>query len=82
MSKRVPRVGDRVRFYFGKHPIIGRVREDLGPIGIGARHLYEVVYERGEGNVYVTQFPADQMEILDPKKEPESSTSRRRLSPE
>jgi len=69
MKKRVPRVGDKVRFYFGKHPIIGQVREDRGPLGIGGRHLYEIVYERGEGNVYIVELPAEEFEIIDPKKE-------------
>jgi hypothetical protein len=36
------RVGDRVRFPFGKYSLSGVVKEDRGPIGFQGRRLYRV----------------------------------------
>ena len=70
MSSQAVHVGDTVRFRVGARSLTGQVREDRGPIGIGGRRLYLVAYELGKGNWYVTELPADQIEVLEPKKEP------------
>ncbi len=57
-------VGARVRFRMAGRSYVGRVLEDRGPIGTGGRHLYLVRYELGQGNWYSTEFPADQMEVI------------------
>jgi hypothetical protein len=49
--------------------VIGQVREDRGPIGVGGRHLYLVVYELGKDNQYFIELPADELEVVEPKKE-------------
>jgi hypothetical protein len=59
-----------VRFRIGGRSVAGEVKEDRGPIGIGGRHLYLVRYELGAGNWYSTEFPADQIEVIEPKREP------------
>ena len=63
-------VGDKVRFRIGARSVAGQVREDRGPIGIGGRRLYLVVYELGKGNSYGIELPADEIEVVEPKKEP------------
>jgi hypothetical protein len=70
MSSRAVHVGDKVRFRSGARSITGQVREDRGPIGIGGRRLYLVVYELGKGNWYNIELPAAEIEVIDPKKEP------------
>jgi hypothetical protein len=54
----------------GRRFFVGRVREDLGPIGVGGRHLYLVFYELGKDNPYFIELPADQLEVVELKKEP------------
>lgn len=63
-------VGAKVRFRIAGRSVVGWVLEDRGPIGVGGRHLYLVRYELGKGNAYTTEFPADQLEVIEPKKEP------------
>jgi hypothetical protein len=46
------------------------VREDRGPIGIGGRRLYRIDYELGQDNWYGIELPADEIEVIEPKKEP------------
>ena len=70
MSSKIIRVGDKVRFHVGARSIVGQVREDRGPIGLGGRHLYRVLYELGKENWYTTELLADQIEVIEPKKEP------------
>jgi hypothetical protein len=70
MSSRAVQAGDKVRFRIGARSLTGQVREDRGPIGVGGRRLYLVVYELGEGNWYATELPADEIEVIEPKKEP------------
>jgi hypothetical protein len=70
MSSRTVHVGDKVRFFFGTKPVIGEVLEDRGPIGVGARHLYLITYERGKGNSYLIELPLEKIEVLEPNKEP------------
>jgi hypothetical protein len=70
MSSPVVRVGDKVRIRLGARSFVGEVREDRGPIGLGGRHLYDVVYEMGKGNLYVIELPGDEIEVIEPEKEP------------
>jgi len=70
MSSRTVHIGDTVRFRMGARFLTGQVREDRGPIGIGGRRLYLVVYELGKGNWYGIELPADEIEAIEPKKEP------------
>ncbi len=70
MSSQAIHVGDAVRFWVGARSLTGQVREDRGPIGIGGRRLFLVAYELGKGNWYATELPADQIEVLEPRKEP------------
>ncbi len=63
-------VGDMVRFRLGTRDVTGQVREDRGPIGIGGRRLYLVAYEMGKGNWYGIELPADEIQVIKPKKEP------------
>jgi len=53
----------------GVTTIVGQVTEDRGPIGIGGRRLYRVDYELDKGNWYLTELPADEIEVIKPKKE-------------
>lgn len=70
MSSRVIQVGDEVRFGFGKRFVVGQVREDLVPIGVGGRHLYLVSYELGKDNPYFIELPAEDFKVVEPKLEP------------
>ena len=70
MSTRAIHVGDRVQFQSGDRFITGQVREDRGPIGVGGRRLYLVVFEMGKDNWYRVELPADRLEVIEPKKEP------------
>ena len=38
-------VGDRVRFKWDRHDMEGVVVEDRGPLGIGGRRLYGIVFQ-------------------------------------
>ena len=67
MNTQNVQIGARVRFRIGNRPIVGRVLEDRGPIGRGARHLYLVRYELGKGNWYSTELPAEGIEEIESK---------------
>ncbi len=70
MSSQAIHVGDTVRFRMGARFLTGQVREDRGPIGIGGRRLYLVSYELGKGNWYGIELPAEEIEVMGPKREP------------
>ena len=70
MSTRATHVGDKVQFPIGGRSLTGHVREDRGPIGVGGRRLYLMVYELGKDNWYRVELPADELEVIEPKKEP------------
>src|SRR5439155_23004751 len=38
-------------------------------IGIGGRRLYLVTYELGKGNWYGIELPADEIELMEPKRD-------------
>ena len=64
------RVGDEVRFRLAGRIVVGKVREDRGPIGVGGRRLYLIAYEMGKGNPYTIELPRDEFEEGDPRREP------------
>lgn len=64
------RVGDEVRFRLAGRIVVGRVREDRGPIGIGGRRLYLIAYEMGKDNPYTIELPRDEIEMVEPRREP------------
>jgi len=70
MNSRAIHVGDKVRLRSGARSITGQVREDRGPIGIGGRRLYLVVYELGKDNWHRIELPAAEIEVIEPKMEP------------
>ncbi|MDB5354034.1 MAG: hypothetical protein JWN24_487 [Phycisphaerales bacterium] len=55
--------GDRVKFQFGTRTLRGTVTEDRGPIGVGARRLYEVEFrhEAASESTSRIKLPADQL---------------------
>ena len=59
-----------VRFRIGARSFTGQVREDRRPIGIGGRRLYLLEYELGKDNRYGIELPIDEIEVIEPKKEP------------
>jgi hypothetical protein len=70
MTLPTTRVGDEVRFRLAGRPVLGKIREDRGPIGVGGRHLYLVAFEMGKGNQYSTELPRDEIELIQPLREP------------
>jgi hypothetical protein len=70
MNSQAVKVGDTVRFDMGNNPAEGKVLEDRGPIGIGGRRLYLIVFEMGKGNSYYIELPAADLEVIDPNKTP------------
>jgi hypothetical protein len=70
MSARTVRVGDEVRFRLAGRTVVGKVREDRGPIGVGGRRLYLIAYEMGTGNLYSIELPREEMELVEPQREP------------
>lgn len=67
MNKNGVPVGAKVTFRITGRPLVGRIMEDRGPIGIGGRHLYQVRYELGRGNWYTTEVPATEIENVEYK---------------
>jgi len=64
------RVGQTIRFRLGSRVVLGVIREDRGPIGVGGRHLYLISYELGKDNPYMIELPADEFEIVTPNRKP------------
>ena len=56
------RKGDRVEFRMGTRVVLGRVREDRGPIGINGRHLYLVEFHAEPQSPSHIELPADELE--------------------
>jgi len=69
MSSRTVRVGDEVRFPLAGRTVAGQVREDRGPIGIGGRRLYLIVYELDKGTQYMVELPREEFEVVESKRE-------------
>ena len=58
------RKGDRVRFRLGTRSVLGRVREDRGPIGIKGRHLYLVEFRADPLSPSKVELPAEEMKAV------------------
>jgi hypothetical protein len=56
------KVGDRVRFMFGRRRIVGTIVEDRGPIGAGGRRLYGVRARLDRDSESVLELPADELQ--------------------
>ncbi len=69
MSSETVHVGDKVRFRLGSTTFVGQVRENRGPIGVGGRYLFRIVYELGKDNPYSIELPAEEIQVVEPKKE-------------
>jgi hypothetical protein len=69
MSSKVIHVGDKVQIRLAGRAFVGQVQEDRGPIGVGGRRLYGIVYELGKDNRYYIELPADEIQVVEPKKE-------------
>jgi hypothetical protein len=70
MSSANIQVGDKIRFRVAGRDLIGEVTEDRGPLGVGGRHLYHIVFELAEGNVYHIELPAVDIEVIERKQAP------------
>jgi hypothetical protein len=67
MPERKFRKGDRVAFRLGPRLIQGVIKEDRGPIGVKARHLYLIEFhlERQSDSVSEVELPADDLETVE-----------------
>ncbi len=56
------RIGDKVKFTYGRIPVVGEITEDRGPIGYKGRRLYGVRYSRPDSDPSYTELGEDEME--------------------
>lgn len=63
-SKKVVRVGDRVRFHIAAIEIVAEVVEDRGNIGVDGRHVVAVRFEGEDGEIQQMDWPAEEMVVL------------------
>ena len=77
MNKHDVPIGAKVHFRIAARPLVGRVLQDRGPIGVGGRHLYMVRYELGKGNWYSTEVSTDEIENIEYK--PTNSRKKREV---
>jgi hypothetical protein len=57
------KVGIAVKFRYGSQSVIGNVKEDRGPIGMGGRRLYLVKFQAEPGFESEIELPADQLDV-------------------
>jgi hypothetical protein len=69
MSSKPIRVGDHVKLNVAGKNLFGRIKEDRGPLGVGGRRLYGIVLDMGEGDSLYLEMPAEEFEVIKPKKE-------------
>ena len=69
MSSKAIHVGDYVKINFGGNFLFGRIKEDRGPIGVKGRRLYGIIMDMGEGESSYIEMPAEEFEVIKPKKE-------------
>jgi hypothetical protein len=69
MSTRIIHVGDHVKVDMSGNPLLGRIKEDRGPIGMGGRRLYGIILDMGADEPLYIELPADRFELIKPKKE-------------
>jgi len=60
MTERRLRKGDAVEFDFSVYHVIGVIKEDRGPIGMGGRRLYLVEFPFGESTSQI-ELPASDL---------------------
>jgi hypothetical protein len=58
------KVGDKVRFKYGRGPVIATVIEDNGPIGYKGRQMYRVRFSLEEPFITETEMPAEDLELV------------------
>jgi len=58
-------IGATVQFRIAGKPLVGRVLQDRGPIGIRGRHLYVICYEAGKGNWHSTELTAEDIDGIE-----------------
>lgn len=58
------RRGDRVCFQMPGRVVQGLVKEDRGPIGINARHLYLVEFPSEPESPHQIELPAEKLEMV------------------
>jgi hypothetical protein len=58
------RKGDLVKFCLGTRLVQGVVKEDRGPIGIKARHLYLVEFPSDAQSVSLVELPAEDLQLV------------------
>jgi hypothetical protein len=59
------RKGDRVKFRYGTHFVVGVITEDRGPIGVNGRRLYEVLVEprdESSSDPWLIELPAAEIQ--------------------
>jgi hypothetical protein len=61
------RVGDRVKFLFGRHKLGGVIVEDRGLLGYGGKRLYRVEFSIDPGDSWAVELPAEEIEPDDGK---------------
>jgi hypothetical protein len=59
------RVGDWVIFHYVSRPVQAQIVEDLGPLGVNRRRLYEVRFDWDRGSK-TSIMPEDEMQPIDP----------------
>jgi hypothetical protein len=69
MVSKAIQVGDHVRVNMSGNPLLGRIKEDRGPIGVGGRRLYGIILDMGADEPLYIELPADRIEVIKPKKE-------------
>jgi hypothetical protein len=56
--------GDRVRFRLGTRSVLGRIKEDRGPIGVKGRRLYLVEFRADPLSPSKVELPAEEMKAV------------------
>jgi hypothetical protein len=64
------RVGDRVRFDYGRRRVTGEIVEDYGPLGAGGRRLFQVLIPVEPDEPVLVALPEDEMEPVPPGEGP------------
>jgi hypothetical protein len=68
------RVGDHVRFQYGKYTVIGTITEDRGPIGMKGRNLYRIFCALEPEYSFEIELPAAEFEVVKPTVSPDKKS--------
>ncbi|MHB1426941.1 MAG: hypothetical protein ACYC3I_27620 [Gemmataceae bacterium] len=63
------RIGDRVRVDMGRRKLTGVIVEDLGPLGVQGRRLFQVDFPMDPDDPMSMMLPEDEMELIPPEEE-------------